>query len=132
MLSNQMKMTTNACRIYILPTNWKLKLHQSQDACQDVFPPLVDRSESTARWACSAKKSKKVCEVGSSASFPHVDLSIGIVRPLAVGTPVVVVPSGSRMQRCRDSFQLPSILIGGHSTCYALPIVLPFLCQPGS
>ncbi|KRX72025.1 hypothetical protein T06_1569 [Trichinella sp. T6] len=105
---------------------------QSQYTCQDLLPPYVDRSESTARRACSAKKSKKLCEAGSSASFPHVDLSIGIVCPLAAGTPVVVVPSGNRIQRCRDSFQLPSILIGGHSTCYALPIVLPFPCRPRS
>ncbi|KRY13332.1 hypothetical protein T12_11312 [Trichinella patagoniensis] len=57
--------------IKTLSTAVILNIHywQSQYACQDVLPPLVDRSESTARRACSAKKSKKVCEVGSSASF---------------------------------------------------------------
>ncbi|KRZ65408.1 hypothetical protein T10_4892 [Trichinella papuae] len=50
----------------------------------------------------------------------HIDLSIGIVCPLAIRTPDAVVPSGNRIQRSRDSFQSPSVLIDGRSTYHAL------------
>ncbi|KRX95486.1 hypothetical protein T4E_3503 [Trichinella pseudospiralis] len=38
---------------------------------EDVFSTLVDGLEFTACRACSAKKFKKICEVGSSVSFAH-------------------------------------------------------------
>ncbi|KAL1231847.1 Bifunctional protein HldE [Trichinella pseudospiralis] len=42
--------------------------------------PLILSQRSTAHQAGSAKKSRKVCEVGSSAYFPQLNLSTEIGR----------------------------------------------------
>ncbi|KRY40029.1 hypothetical protein T01_6127 [Trichinella spiralis] len=77
-------------------------------------------------WLRSLKRSAR--SVLPPAS--RIDPSIGIVRLVAIRTPDAVVPSENRIQRCRNSFQLPSVLLDGRLACHAELADLPFLWRP--